>query len=331
MENKTIKEEIVNGVDEFQETKQALRYNMGKLEWSLVDFDSLEGLVKVLEYGAAKYSLTNKLDILSLLQLCLKSEFVTTVKIVDQLSHEDFVAPVTEKLRKIMVPARDVRNIDLLIKNLCVEPVLSTSECTALVSILPESENTKQTTEKERALEKKKELDPLAEKIIQSMYSREKGQNSYEGFPTMELLKSFIFLNAKKVVKFAEVQKDYTLTMIIKHENTEVFCVVNATTPLVCLTTMLKLLQKQSFISKKITVSHDSYIESGKNNWKKGMPVTKVSESLMRHLFAFLRGEDVDPESGCRHISHVMCNAMFIEYIMREKPHYDDRETTSEL
>ena len=61
------------------------------------------------------------------------------------------------------------------------------------------------------------------------------------------------------------------------------------------------------------------------------MPVTQVTESLMRHLFAYLGGEDVDPESGCRHISHVMCNAMFIEYIMREKPHYDDRETASEL
>ncbi len=63
------------------------------------------------------------------------------------------------------------------------------------------------------------------------------------------------------------------------------------------------------------------------DNWKKGMPVTQVSESLMRHLFAFLRGEDVDPESGCRHISHVMCNVMFLEYIMREKPHYDNRKT----
>jgi hypothetical protein len=68
-----------------------------------------------------------------------------------------------------------------------------------------------------------------------------------------------------------------------------------------------------------------------KDNWKKGMPVTQVSESLMRHLFAFLRGEDVDPESGCRHISHVMCNAMFLEYILREKPHYDDRKPTTEL
>lgn len=68
-----------------------------------------------------------------------------------------------------------------------------------------------------------------------------------------------------------------------------------------------------------------------RDNWKQGMPVTKISESLMRHLFAFLRGEDVDSESGCSHISHVMCNAMFIEYMLREKPHYDDRKSTVKL
>jgi hypothetical protein len=67
-----------------------------------------------------------------------------------------------------------------------------------------------------------------------------------------------------------------------------------------------------------------------KHNWKKGMPVTQVSESLMRHLFAYLSGEDTDPESGLSHMSHVLCNAMFIEYIMREKPHYDDRYKPNE-
>src|SRR3990170_3000081 len=35
----------------------ALRYNDGKPQWSLVDFDSLEPLVRVLEYGAHKYSI----------------------------------------------------------------------------------------------------------------------------------------------------------------------------------------------------------------------------------------------------------------------------------
>lgn len=57
----------------------------------------------------------------------------------------------------------------------------------------------------------------------------------------------------------------------------------------------------------------------------KGMPVSAVSESLLRHMFAFLGGEDKDPESGIDHLGHIMSNAMFLSYIMREKSQYDDR------
>ena len=60
-------------------------------------------------------------------------------------------------------------------------------------------------------------------------------------------------------------------------------------------------------------------------NWTKGMPVTEVSESLLRHMFAYLDGEDRDKESLELHLSHVLCNAMFLIYIMREKPEFDDR------
>lgn len=35
--------------------EKALRYNNGKLKWSLVDFKSIEPMVKVLMYGACKY------------------------------------------------------------------------------------------------------------------------------------------------------------------------------------------------------------------------------------------------------------------------------------
>jgi hypothetical protein len=38
-----------------------------------------------------------------------------------------------------------------------------------------------------------------------------------------------------------------------------------------------------------------------------------------------MSGEDKDPESGRSHIGHVICNAMFIDYMMREMPQYDDR------
>lgn len=61
------------------------------------------------------------------------------------------------------------------------------------------------------------------------------------------------------------------------------------------------------------------------HNWKKGMSVNEVSESLMRHMFAFLNGEDDDKESGFTHLGHVQCNAMFLSYIMKHKNQFDDR------
>lgn len=50
------------------------------------------------------------------------------------------------------------------------------------------------------------------------------------------------------------------------------------------------------------------------DNWKKGLPTNEVCESLLRHVFAIMRGELFDKESGELHIGHVMANAMFISF-----------------
>jgi hypothetical protein len=65
---------------------------------------------------------------------------------------------------------------------------------------------------------------------------------------------------------------------------------------------------------------------SGAHNWKKGLPVTATIDSLMRHLTAYLGGEELDPESGLPHIGHIMCNIMFISHFTGTK--WDDREKT---
>ena len=49
-------------------------------------------------------------------------------------------------------------------------------------------------------------------------------------------------------------------------------------------------------------------------NWRKGLNTTEVLESLARHLFALMNGEEIDPESGQLHIGHIFCNAMFWQY-----------------
>lgn len=61
------------------------------------------------------------------------------------------------------------------------------------------------------------------------------------------------------------------------------------------------------------------------HNWKKGLKTTEVFESTMRHLVAYMKGEDLDPESGLPHTGHIMCNAMFLSYMSMFKKDCDTR------
>jgi hypothetical protein len=60
-------------------------------------------------------------------------------------------------------------------------------------------------------------------------------------------------------------------------------------------------------------------------NWMKGLNTTEICESLMRHLFSYLKGEDKDSETKLRHIDHIMCNAMFLSHMDRNRPDCDTR------
>jgi hypothetical protein len=48
-----------------------------------------------------------------------------------------------------------------------------------------------------------------------------------------------------------------------------------------------------------------------RDNWRNGMAVEKVLASVLRHVYADLRGEHRDPETGRLHLSHAMCGLMF--------------------
>jgi len=61
------------------------------------------------------------------------------------------------------------------------------------------------------------------------------------------------------------------------------------------------------------------------NNWRGGISYTRLLGALLRHTFAILRGEDLDPESGLPHIDHVGCCWMFLSNMMKTRPDLDDR------
>jgi hypothetical protein len=62
-----------------------------------------------------------------------------------------------------------------------------------------------------------------------------------------------------------------------------------------------------------------------RDNWKKGMFLSAIYDSLTRHMISFMAGEDNDPESGLPHIGHIQCNIMFMSYVLQHHPQLDDR------
>ena len=50
----------------------------------------------------------------------------------------------------------------------------------------------------------------------------------------------------------------------------------------------------------------------GARNWEKGLAWGRISGALLRHLTAWMAGEDTDPESGLPHSWHVLTNAAFL-------------------
>lgn len=47
-------------------------------------------------------------------------------------------------------------------------------------------------------------------------------------------------------------------------------------------------------------------------NWVKGFDWYRLMDGVQRHLLAFERGEDIDPESGECHLLHATCGIMFL-------------------
>lgn len=61
------------------------------------------------------------------------------------------------------------------------------------------------------------------------------------------------------------------------------------------------------------------------DNWKKGLKTKEVCESLMRHLTAYLSGQDNDSESDLPEVGHILCNAMFLSHMHLFRPDMDTR------
>lgn len=61
------------------------------------------------------------------------------------------------------------------------------------------------------------------------------------------------------------------------------------------------------------------------HNWRGGIELSRLIAGVMRHIAAFNRGEDIDPESGKSHLYHASCGLMFASWMLNNRPDLDDR------
>lgn len=271
-----------------EEKKQGDRFNTGKLKWSLVDFDSFEDMVRVLEFGAKKYSTIFAPE----LEKVLEKWNVKFVREIVPLELGDYVTVAMKQNCLILI--RNVRRTKVNI-NLSIEDQIEKSFWNTI-------EIDKENVVQIQTIKEKKEIGATLESTV---------------FRQMNSIKE-----NKELVNFVKNQKPLcTLTTTMKLEDLEVFFAVSAITGLDSSMMMLNCLEKLFNIS----LPTENYIKTGNNNWKGGLKVTEVIESMQRHINALMRGENNDPESGLPHIGHIQCNAMFLGYMLKYKKDMDDR------
>ncbi|HUD82602.1 MAG TPA: dATP/dGTP diphosphohydrolase domain-containing protein [Candidatus Saccharimonadales bacterium] len=55
----------------------------------------------------------------------------------------------------------------------------------------------------------------------------------------------------------------------------------------------------------------------GPHNWRGGLAYSRIIGATLRHILAYMMGEDMDPETDLPHIAHAACNLLFlIEYTL---------------
>lgn len=68
---------------------------------------------------------------------------------------------------------------------------------------------------------------------------------------------------------------------------------------------------------------HHKYLDF--NNYRKGIEHSRALSCALRHIYAHMDGETIDPESGELHLAHATSRIMFLIQNMHDNVDIDDR------
>lgn len=60
------------------------------------------------------------------------------------------------------------------------------------------------------------------------------------------------------------------------------------------------------------------------DNWRRGIVFSRLIAAALRHIFLFLSGQRLDPETGESHLAHAICCLMMILEFEETQPELND-------
>lgn len=81
-------------------------------------------------------------------------------------------------------------------------------------------------------------------------------------------------------------------------------------------------------LTKVLTLGAKKYED---RNWEKGMRWGRPYAAALRHLFAWWKGEEHDPETKLSHLAHALCCIVFLLSYSLRKIGEDDRNKLTSL
>lgn len=88
----------------------------------------------------------------------------------------------------------------------------------------------------------------------------------------------------------------------------------------------LGLIPRQALIAEALVMQFGAE-KYGRFNWMGGMDWSRLTDAALRHVTAFVDGEDNDPETGLSHLAHARCCLGFLVAYAELGIGTDDRHT----
>lgn len=272
----------------------------GKDPWHLAPWDAFRAIVKVLRFGANKYSTVIGVN-----------EPEDVQQWIDYLM-DDPLAPVTQ----ISIDMSETAGVEVATSATCADPTLHSLSGSGKTEL----SGGRITPTRLESWEGRGSGTPLR---VAETPAPSEPNSSLNSAPRQKKSWHFESISKIHVASADEASMRLVLSMSITitlRDGSEESFAVDATTVSGCLATASAYLAQRfntwpaprllNFASRSQTDT--LAIVSGARNWERGMAWSRPFAALQRHLTAWWEGERADPETGMSHLWHAGCCIVFL-------------------